>query len=108
MMAHIPGIESALMFLSSEIRIVAVAPKYLNFTTLSEDLVHIFILLFYPAFRQRDILMYLAYSVFSKPFCQHLCVFFKDFKLLCNILAYVPLIFYQIWFSWTFSNLNLK
>jgi hypothetical protein len=69
MMAHIPPYESALMFLSSGIRIVAAASKYLNFTTLSEDLLDIFILLFYSPFRQRDIHMYLAYSVFSKPFC---------------------------------------
>jgi hypothetical protein len=51
-----------------EFRLVRVVPKYLNFFTLSKDLLSIFMLWFCPAFWFRDMTMYLVFSaVTSRP-----------------------------------------
>jgi len=52
-------------FFLNRILFVNVVPKYLNSSTLSMDLLSIFVLWFHPAFWSRDIIMYLVLSTFT-------------------------------------------
>jgi len=65
MIASIPWLQSALSFFLNRILIVKVVPKYVNSSTLSKELLSIFILWLQPAFWSRDIIMYLVLSAFT-------------------------------------------
>jgi hypothetical protein len=66
MTGSIPWLQSALYFFLN--RLVEVVPKYLNSSTLAQEILSSFILWLRPAFWSQDIAMHLVLSAFtSRP-----------------------------------------
>ena len=63
--SRFPDFNLLLMSSWIELSFVKVVPKYLNTSTLSKELLSIFILWFHPAFWSRDLTMYLVLSSYK-------------------------------------------
>jgi hypothetical protein len=65
MIASIPRLQSALIFLLNRVLICYICSKYLKSSTLAKDLLSVFVLWLHPAVWSRDMTPYLVLSAFT-------------------------------------------